>query len=216
MFFLPMTPDKPVRELDNRDRELSGIPEPYWGLKLDAIPDEAQHKAELAKWCAKPWESVNRGFGLLLHGETGQGKTSCACIFGQATKARGGAVWFSRADQIASAVVKEWDHPDEQYTQQSYWQNRANVWIIDDLANALGQEQSRAIIEREIRERLSAGRSIVVTTNTLDFSKLLGEQTLRAMKAKLATLKVVSGSLFNAGQVEKLNNWRREFLGGKA
>lgn len=207
--FMPMRPEVAARKLDTRDMVLAGIPTRFWTATLAQIPDSAPHKEVLARWCSAPAEPVNMGRGLLLHGETGQGKTACACIFGKAVKAHGGAVWFSQAETIMSSIMEDWNHPDEGYLEKDYWQHRANVWIIDDIANALGSDQTRAVIEREIRRRLSQQRAIVVTTNDLRLPSL-GEQTQRMLRENLIAVEV-KGTTFKSDKVRETSDWHKDF-----
>lgn len=126
----------------------SGIPEEFLNAKLD--------HDEVAAWCLNP------GYGLLLQGEPGRGKTRLACAALMAA-ARTRTIKFATMGELFRDCKACWSG---QETERNVISRYVNVgWLVlDDFGRDPLREWSAPIFSEIIAAR-DANRPTIITTN---------------------------------------------------
>ena len=166
----------------------------YYGEEMDArtgLSPRAQMKKILAA-CLQFAEDFGRRFdNLLLHGETGLGKTFlCNCIAKEILE-RGHTVLYTTAAQLFQMTEKARFRRDEDESSEEYIDMVMDVdlLIIDDLGTEFATTLTGAETFRFINTRLQNRKPTIISTNLAPadlevqysdrvISRLLGEYTL--------------------------------------
>jgi len=72
-------PNNVRRKINEKDLIRVTLPKEYWGANIDGIANE-KVRAIVSRFCKHVDKMVERGYGLLLVGQRGTGKTACAAI----------------------------------------------------------------------------------------------------------------------------------------
>jgi len=137
-----------------RARAHACIPVRAWDADLRLIPDTAPYKTRIFDYIAKMHELEKAGFGLILYGEQGTGKTTIAVQVMKEAMARGAVRgYFVEAAEIPKLAIRR---PDTAYDESVWDQLRgsAQFLVIDDLGSE--SEESSFWDDRTIREILSS------------------------------------------------------------
>jgi DNA replication protein DnaC len=142
------------------------IPKLYWEVSESGILLESG-KPEVLGFVERVCEVVGRGYGLLLWGTNGVGKTACAALVAKEACRFGWTVLFIRvADLLAWETKKEFFCVSDGET---VWNRarRVDLLVLDDLGKENLDAGGKALKELEefIRERVSMKRSTIFTTN---------------------------------------------------
>lgn len=121
------------------------------------------------------WRREPKGKGLVIHGETGYGKTRLLWALLKALS-EAGTVWdFWRANRLADAVTKDFGKQKEEIVAEAC---RAPVLALDDLGKERTTPEWEAALFDLIDWRAERGRPVLVTTN------FVGERLVARYKDK--------------------------------
>lgn len=80
------------RALSPPDFERMNLPREFWRAKVTGVQESVRHTVE--RYLLRIREMCDKGIGLLVHGESGVGKTSIAALAAKEGRARGYTVLF--------------------------------------------------------------------------------------------------------------------------
>lgn len=161
---------RPARPLTQEDLVLMRLPERYWSASFDGI-SEGKHKRIVGKYVQRIQDAMSRGFGLLLWGANGTGKTSAAVVCAKHARRNGFTTLFIRAADLLRSDVNK-TYFDATRTQTILDRAKAvDLLIVDDLGKeghpGTGYMAGYAtdLFEDLVRDRSSRLRSTIFTTN---------------------------------------------------
>jgi DNA replication protein DnaC len=175
--------------LVQEDLERMRLPNLYWEVSGDGV-SLVKGKVEVLGFVDKICDVVGKGYGLLLWGTNGVGKTACAALVAKEACRFGWTVLFIRvADLLAWETKKELFSVNDAET---VWNRarRVDLLVLDDLGKETLDAAGKTLKELEefIRERISMKRSTVFTTN-LDvrdeMPKIYMESMMSVMKESI-------------------------------
>ncbi len=181
------------RSLTREDLERMRVPVRYWNVRFDQITGKVwtdDGRIELMDVFRRYGEDlsgmVEKGFGLVLWGSNGNGKTSAAACFAKEYRRRGHTVLFMQAAELKRMVIDK-ERFDEDET---YWDRASSVGvlILDDLGKGTMDTTGfgAELIDELIRTR-SAKNLVTFITSNVDprewILKLgLKESTIQTLK----------------------------------
>lgn len=168
-------------------------------IRLDALRDGSAHRTQVKRWCDNVYAEIHRGTGLVLVGETGQGKTSAAVICCAAVLRAGGFPFFIRACEYVSAVVRQTEFSDTETIEERA--RTAHLLVLDDVGAGAGRDQAGGMIEALLRHRLSMLYSTIVTAHSpQSLAAFVGEATARQLLGRAPAVMFV-GERFHEDNV---------------
>ena len=164
------------------DLQRMNIGRRWWPCRLARIPDGLAYKDVLKKFIGKLYENVRGGRGLLFHGEFSTGKTAAAVIVAKAVAMYGGTVFFVATSELTDLKIDNTMFDAD----KTIWKRMQDVelLVIDDLGAEHSTEWTKSLIERLVRLRSNAQKSIVCTTNKMsELPSNVGEGTLAILRS---------------------------------
>ena len=160
------------KELERKIKEFDRIARVEY-LKKKYLPEERLHgftfdkddspTSEASITCRQyvnKWQTVRiKGYGLLLHGNVGTGKTFYASCIANELINQGTAVALTTITRLINSIAIE--DRDEELARL----NTLPLIIIDDLGAERQTEYSRELAFTVIDERVKSKRPLIVTTN---------------------------------------------------
>jgi DNA replication protein DnaC len=155
------------RELNAEDMERIQLPELYWTASVDKIGLADPGKEVFLRYLRQINDVVGKGYGLLLWGDNGVGKTGCAAIIAKEACRYGWSSMFIRvADLLAWETRKAMFDEEARVT---IWERARGVelLVLDDLGKEVHDANGRSMkeIEEFLRDRISRKKSTIITTN---------------------------------------------------
>lgn len=138
------------------------IPDSFWDVSLEAIPDGIAYKEIIRKYIENLDDHVRDGVGLVLAGPHGSGKTSAAVIIAKEVLARGGSCRFVTEDKLVGAVINK-EREDEDWTFER--RVRETMMLVLDDLGMVPLSGGANIVERVMNERLQYARPTIITMN---------------------------------------------------
>jgi DNA replication protein DnaC len=152
------------KKLTVEDYHSMNLSRKFWDASYNDIP-EGQHKNIVEKYLRNLDENVRKGYGLLLFGNNGVGKTSIAAVILKECRRRGYRCFFGRSAELLDAFENKIS-----YTEGiSVWDRcvQVDALVIDDFGhekNLFGGREM-AIWERLLRERSDNFMATFLTMN---------------------------------------------------
>lgn len=170
-----------------RSLKATGIPKRFWGMSLSDLQQSTDAVYAVEEYLENIADYRDQGVGVLLHGEPGMGKTTLASIIGVTAFSLGYSVAYTTMASFVHRQIQNMGNRDAgknpdyspetrreagdrwmAFTKQmSYWRNRLDFLIIDDV----GKEHttSTRFAEDEFdylfRHRFDKGNPTVLTSN---------------------------------------------------
>jgi len=188
------------------------VPENLWSVRLSEVRGEIRgHEKDLRQllsyYCANIQKMIGQGYGFLLYGANGNGKTSAALVAAMEARRWGYTALFMAAAKLKEHVIQKTLFDDE----QTVWEraHEVDVLVIDDVGK--GSLDSKGfgerILDELIRARAARGKVTILTTNMTP-DRLKKTETLK--KSTFETLKecvlpvCVTGTDFRTEKREEL------------
>lgn len=157
------------RELVDRDLARMNIGRRYWEADLLRVPDDAQHKELVARYCRRVHGVRKRGMGLLLWGDNSRGKTYSAAVILKNAVRHGYSAYMVVADQLKAAIIERHVFEDTDLGPVSVEERVRTVdfLCIDDIGKEYSGQSGFAEVQFEnlMRHRTRNLLPTVVTTN---------------------------------------------------
>lgn len=158
---------KERRALTAADLERMMLPREFWETSFGEVEPEASvHRQVIGKFMAKMPGVVEKGYGLLLWGPNGHGKSALASLVLKEARRWGFVALFVRSERLRSARLDK-----EVFDDAHTLFKRAmlvDVLVLDDLGKEVRGERSAFTdrsIEDLLRERVTQRRTTIITTN---------------------------------------------------
>lgn len=190
------------RKLIKSDLVRMRLPKRYWNVDCSGVSDLVDEEApvsprELVKRYIHQIEDMRaRGYGMLLWGPNGTGKTAIAAIIAKEYRRRFNTVLFIEAASLKSIVASK-DQFDED---ESYWDRAksVDVLILDDLCKGIQDSAGfgEQVIDELIRTRNANQLVTIITTNAIPkgenetLSQFLKTSTLHSLKEHVMAIYV--------------------------
>lgn len=161
-----MRPRIKKEKLTNADLVRANIPERYWDVRFDAIPDTAPYKGQVARYLRDVEDNVENGRGLFVtHPKNGTGKTGIACLIGKRALLQGFTVYYTMSEAYKKAVVK-----NQMFDEYELVEDRArsvDLLILDDFGKEFKGDSGwiESELENLFRERAQAKKTTIATGN---------------------------------------------------
>ena len=152
------------RKLTQEELEWVRLPRRYWRATLDGV-QEGVHKEVLSRFLGNMKAMMASGYGLLLWGSNGVGKTSIAAVIAKEAKRAGYSVYFTRAADYRDDVFTGAMFDSELTVRQKA--RSVDLLVLDDLGKE-GKDASGSAercYEDLVRSRTADLKSTVMTTN---------------------------------------------------
>jgi len=155
------------RALTAADLERMMLPREFWETTYGEIsPEDSDHRQIIGRFMAKMPDVVDKGYGLLLWGPNGHGKSALASLILKEARRWGFVTLFVRSERLRSARLEK-----EAFDDAHTLFKRAmlvDVLVLDDLGKEVRGERSAftdRAIEDLLRERVTQQRTTIITTN---------------------------------------------------
>lgn len=195
------------RRLDDPDYRLMGLPANTWGARLSLVHPSVLPAVK--SYLEKRKTVMEKGWGLLLHGPKGSGKTSIAAGILKTFNAYGYSAFFVTPMLLKDAQLHQTMFSDECSVLKKCME--VHILCIDDVTPENGRDPiyGAAAMAQLVRHRRDWGRPTLITTpvdmKSLDDRRGIGQ--LFDIHGAWATVHVPGGN--NPNDIEK------EILGGK-
>ena len=183
--------------LDNWAFRRMNIPERFWGVGYDRLPDIA--RAPVRAYCSKLEAMLRRGAGFYLYGSAGVGKTGIGVVLLKAAWERDRTGYFTTIKELRQAVRDE-DTFDGSESVLARCKE-VDVLVLDDLAPDDFKMFQFGIgeIEHLIASRAMRARTTILTTRlTPDFFRLEYSSILQTMHGSFVALSCTGPNLKEA------------------
>ena len=161
---LPLT-EKPNPSILNEEiRKRSCIGKKHWCASLDRIPDRLPYKKTIKRYIRRLHLYERCGYGLILYGELGNGKTSLASIILRNALAREGRVLSIRATKLMDALLSKYPPRLPSGVTVCEAAERVNFLLIDDMAHDDADWRGR-VLEDIVRSRYDEKLPTLITVN---------------------------------------------------
>lgn len=149
--------------------ERANIGSRYHTAKLTAIDDDTVQKEPLLNYVKTLPKNLEKGYGLILRGPDGVGKTAAACRILMEAMARGPVnTYFVLAQNIDHHAMNRRDRTEDGGSVWNMIVRDAHFLVIDDLAAERKTEWTSQWVELVLTERYHRLLPTIVTTNPGD------------------------------------------------
>lgn len=141
---------------------LMRLPKKYWGHYGTERLDPEISKPVL-KYAKEIRQCLEEGYGLLLWGDCGGGKTATACFLAKCAAVAGRSALFLMARDIPGFIIEKTYFRDAQTVIERALE--VDLLIIDELLLEKSANFRDTSVEEIFRKRLMEKQSTVITTN---------------------------------------------------
>ena len=152
------------RRLKASDLQRLRLPKRYWQSTFDEV-QPGPHRDVVKKYLEALPMMLDQGYGLLLWGENGVGKTSIAAVIAKETMRLGKSAFFVRAADFRDAVFSGAVYDD--YVTVKQRAGEVDLLVIDDIGKEGSDVKGTAerLYEDVVRTRSAERRALILTTN---------------------------------------------------
>lgn len=182
----------------------------FRNVMFSKIPKTAEYRGMLETFLRSLKKGIDSGFGMLLFGAYGSGKTSASVIVAKAVVSRGGTAFFIRADDLVRSVIEKVQFDDESSVEERM--RGVDLLVIDDLGSEHVKDFGKSLIEQLVRWRYDHKKSLIATMNTDDAGKLASKfneglvQVMRSMTEPV----LVAGVDWREGEHEDVKGFFKQ------
>jgi len=160
------------------------IPRDFWGVKSEDIDHNVEvFNKVILKYVAKFATALKKGYGLVLLGDNGTGKTTFASYVLMSAIQRGFSAYYTTLPQLEHAIKNGFD--DKAVQRRLDWMLTSDFLVIDEMGKEKyrrsgvkqGERQSTfmdANVERILKQRCDDSMPTILATN-MSYKELLAE-----------------------------------------
>ena len=177
------------RQLTVGDVKRANLPERYWKVSFNEIPNGLPYKERMRKYLDTLPEMLEKGVGLYLwSSENGTGKTSLAAVIVKESLRYGKTAFFTETGRLRAQLMNKEVFEDGVSIEARIEQ--VDVLVLDDIGKEYRASSgyTENAIETLVRNRVQKLRTTVLTGNidprdlqkiySADFAALLKESTV--------------------------------------
>lgn len=143
------------------------IPQDFWSVKAsDITNNKAVFDEVVLPYCKKLGTALNHGYGLLLLGDNGVGKTMFASFVGMYAIHKARTVYYTTLPQLDWDIKKGFN--DREAERQLQWMLTSDFLIIDEMGKERKKrdnQYSDQQVERILKQRFDDSRPMVIASN---------------------------------------------------
>jgi len=141
-----------------------GLPEKHRKCRLNSIPRKCPHRQDVVKYVNNIVGEIEKGRGLLLHGEYGTGKSGSAAICLKAALSHGMFGYWLNAKRLPDYIINKVRFNEEETIYERCL--TVPLLVIDEFQLRKTIAFTETSVEDLIRLRVDASLATVITTNT--------------------------------------------------
>lgn len=148
------------RKIKTSDMMTAHVPKAFNGVEIAKV--KGKSGAKIRDYADRVDEFIEHGYGFVLWGMPRTGKTAAAVCLLKAVLGNGGTALFMPSDECAERIDQK------PYDSERTIRERAeevDLLVIDDLGEEPDGQYIGWRIVSLVRNRLDAGKSVVITTN---------------------------------------------------
>jgi len=182
------------------------LPRRFWEADFARIT-EGDHRAAIGKYVAKIEIALRKGFGMVLWGSNGTGKTAAAAVCLKEARRRGASCLFITANQFIADTIGRVAFNDAHTVHQRA--KMVDLLVLDDLGKETcafdaGRDTVESMFEDLLRHRSANMKSTIITMNLAPdkLEERYGKSFTRVMQESNPFVKMVGPSQREAGKEE--------------
>jgi len=173
------------------------IPRDFWEVKDGDITHNREVFDAIVKpYCSKMRQARRRGYGLMLYGDNGAGKTIfMSYILGEAIKKKF-TTYYTTAPQLDHDLKRGFN--DKYAAKRLDWMLGSDFMVLDELGKERhreGDSWSRGQIERVLKQRFDNSLCTLIGTNADEstITSLYGESVASVLAGKYENVMLEAG-----------------------
>jgi DNA replication protein DnaC len=139
------------------------IPDVHLNAKMSSIPDVCKHKKIISKYILNLKTNLDKGRGLYLFGDYGNGKSAISCIILKYVGLAGKTGIFVKANDVAKYIIEKIEFEDKVSYEDRMLS--VDVLVLDDLI--VGVDKREIYIEHLVRKRIDNKKVTIITSNQI-------------------------------------------------
>jgi len=156
------------RRLTQGSLERMHLPSRFWNVMFDRITNEGECRKMIETYVRKIGKAMLKGYGMVLWGANGVGKTAAAAYILKEARRRGKTGLFITVSQYIRDSMEK-SRFDESFTMDQRARS-VNMLVLDDLGkefrnSTVPKHTIEGMLEDLLRERSSNLRSTIITSN---------------------------------------------------
>jgi DNA replication protein DnaC len=157
-----MIVDNARKTITKADMQYARVGDRFWGAKLDQVPRNGKPSV-VQTYVGDVVGNVKKGWGLLLFGLHGRGKTCAGVVILKHVLLHRGSALFLGAGEIQDAAFGRRDFDSD--TPLLERAAAVDLLLIDDLGIEHTREFGKGLVEGLVRERSTKNKATIVTLN---------------------------------------------------
>jgi len=152
------------RKLVKMDLERMNLPEEYWTARVDTV--SAITRPAVERYMKNIDAMITKAAGLIIHGETGVGKTTVAALISKEARSRGRTVFFTRVWELREMIRARIPFDADMAVAERV--REVDVLVLDDLREEDTSEKFFTISEiTELVQYRTAWHRLTIITSCM-------------------------------------------------
>jgi len=202
----PTSGGRRPRRLTPRALERMRLPRRFWDASFKRI-SEGVHKEAIERFARKIVPALKKGYGMILWGNNGVGKTAAAAACLKQARLHGATGMFITTNQFIMDTIARTPFDDAHSVHQRA--KSVDLLVIDDLGKesvdlSASKDTVEAMLEDLLRSRSAEMKSTIITSNLAPetMEAKFGQSLMRVMQEANPLIEMRGPSKRNEGQRE--------------